>query len=555
MTLAAERRRGQALIRLALAAWVVVCATLVCAAPASAHARLVSTDPAEGAVLDTAPSAITLTFNEQVSLVPASTVLYDAAGAPVPTDGQSVNELVTIEPGEQLGDGTYVLTYRVISADGHPIAGGLSFSVGAPSESVVTPADTGTDRGVLWAQGLAHGATYVGLLLAAGLGVFLAFVVPLAGEVGGVRRVLLRWMRVSAIVAAGGAWLLVPLDVLYQQGLDLGGLTTSLPWTSWLSAGGLMAALVTLGLGLAAVAVAKGAPEARDRWWALLGVSIALGAVALVGHTRSFEPAWLVIGADIAHVIAAAVWLGGLVGLFVTLRRLADRDRDAAAVVARFSTIAGVSLAVVAAAGVLLGWRILGSWSALVSTTYGQLLLAKVAIVAVVSAIGGFNRFRLLADPSRVRRTVRLEAVGLVGVVLLTGFLVNQVPREQANAIVAGSGQGEHSGHGSGMAMMNGEAEGLSVMAHVEPAAIGENTVTIELTTPDGAPLTPYADPVLSLSSDAADLGNRPLTNLGGGEYEATVLIPSPGSWQIQVSVRLDEFTNPIVELDFDVAG
>jgi copper transport protein len=538
------RRRGR-VIRLALAVWVACCLVLL-AAPAGAHASLVSTDPAEGSVLDEAPEVITLTFNEPVTLSAASAVLYDATGDEVPAQARSSDEVVSVVPGEDLADGTYVLSYRVISTDAHPISGSLIFSVGAPSESVVAQDPGGTDPAVRWVHGILQGGTYLALLLAAGLAAFLVLVLPRESSFAGPRATLIKLLRGSAVLAGVGAVLLVPVGALYRQGLGLGDLATRLPWTGWVSEDGLLAALVIAGLATTASVL----PRPAGRWGAreilvLEGIAVALGALALVGHTRSYGPGWLVVGADIAHVVAGAVWFGGLVALAVCLR--GRYDEDGAGLVARFSQVAGLALVVVAVAGVILGWRIVGSWSELVSTPYGRILLAKTALVVLVAAGGAWNRYRLLPAVragAAVRTVVRLEALTLVVVVALTGFLVNQVPRSQVREPRVATGPV------SVMAM----AGDVHVLAHVEPARVGENTIYLHLETAGGSPLESYADPTVSLRSAGLDLGSRPVNPLGAGVYESVVLIPSPGVWELQVSVRLDEFTNPVVSLDVEIA-
>ncbi len=550
--------RGRVAIRLVLALWAALCVVSLAGAPASAHASLISTDPAEGAVIAESPESVSLRFNENVSLADSATILYDATGAEVATESRSTDAVVSVAPTATLTDGTYVLTYRVVSADGHPIAGSLSFSVGAPSETVVTRTDQGTDPGVFWIHGVVQGGAYLALFLAAGLAIFLVLVLPSDLTIEAQRLRLGRFVRWASAVAVLFALLLVPLEILYQQGLDLTGLSTSAPWTGWASGDGLLALLVVLGLGVAILALPSGPPSRGDRWLVLAGSAVALGALAVVGHTRSYGPTWLVVAADVSHVVSGAIWFGGLVGLVVCLRALADRETDAATILARFSTIAGVALAVVAIAGIILGWRIVGSWAGLVNTAYGLILLTKAGAVALIAVVAAWNRYRLLpairrdadgdggrrAAHRRLRTSVMFEAAGLVAVLMLTGFLVNQVPREESAAATNQTAE---------PAMVMAEADGVHVMAHVEPARVGDNTVTIHLETPEGEPLTPFSEPQISLSSESTDLGSRPVEDLGGGMWETEVLIPSPGAWQIQVSVRLDEFTNPVLSLDFDV--
>ena len=111
-----------------------------------AHAELVGTDPEEGAVLEAAPESVTLTFNEPVRLTSQEVVVYDAEGDPVAsTSGASGAEVrVDLADAADLGDGTYVVAWNVLSGDGHPISGALTFSVGAPSASVTAPPEPET---------------------------------------------------------------------------------------------------------------------------------------------------------------------------------------------------------------------------------------------------------------------------------------------------------------------------------------------------------------------------------------------------------------------------
>ena len=196
----------------------------------------------------------------------------------------------------------------------------------------------------------------------------------------------------------------------------------------------------SIGLGLATVLAGRATPSLAGD----LGAALAVWSPALVGHTRAYEPVSLLVLTDALHLSAGAVWLGGLAGLAVVLPSLAGRERDSALVLSRFSTVAAGLLAVLAGAGALLGWRILGSWSGLVDTTYGRLLLVKIAIALVVAAVAAWNRFGLLPRVSdgphearrratyAVRRVVILEGALLVGLLGVTGFLVEQPPRAES---------------------------------------------------------------------------------------------------------------------------
>ncbi len=257
---------------------------------------------------------------------------------------------------------------------------------------------------------------------------------------------------------------------------------------------------------------------------------------------------------DLVHVLAAAVWFGGLVGLALTLTALAKREALAAAALARFSTVAGALLALVVAAGLLLAWRIVGSWSALVATGYGVVLLAKVALVASVASVAGWNRFHLLpavleADgfqdrsgaARRLRQAVRLEAAGLLAVLLLTGFLVNAVPRPVSEPVTGEPGT---------VTALSGD---VRVVAHLEPGRIGENTVVVQVQDLAGEPWEPLSAPVVTVRSEEEVIDGGSGRNADSGTYVATLVIPRPGSWRVQVSIRVSTFTNPVLTLPVTV--
>ena len=177
---------------------LLVAATAVVglAAPASAHATLVSTDPAEGEVLASSPGEVTFTFDEPVQLVPDGLLAFDAAGDEVDVDASASGTEVKGDLPDDLDEGTYVVTWRVVSADGHPIAGSLTFHVGAPSPKVEAPKVAPADPGVVpTVQAVVQGINYAALLVAGGLAAFLAWTVRDLRLPDAVRRRLVRTLR------------------------------------------------------------------------------------------------------------------------------------------------------------------------------------------------------------------------------------------------------------------------------------------------------------------------------------------------------------------------
>lgn len=543
--------------RLALAVLLGVLALLGTAAPAAAHAQLVSTDPSDGALLDTAPSEVTLTFDEPVRLTAQEITVYDADGATVPSSaGTSGTEVVISLEDPSSMRGTHVVGWFVVSADGHPISGSLTFSVGERSESVTEPPPPPTSSRVVTAtQGVLAGLTYLGLLTAAGLVAFAVLLLPASygGEV--LRRRLRRLARAAAGVAALGAVLTVPVAAVYAQGAELPAVLDGLD-LSLVSGELVSAALVVAGLGVAVGLLGERPPPGVRRWAALAGAVLALLGPVVVGHTRAYQPTSLLVVSDAVHLLAGATWLGGLVGLWLSLRALAGRERLAAETLARFSTLAGGVVVAVAATGTILAWRILDGWAPLVTTTYGLLLLVKIGLALVVAGLGAWNRFRLLprvraaaghadrtATAGVVTRTVRVEALVVVVLLAVTGFLVNQSPRPAPVTVPEGR-----------TGVQDGSISDLEVFVLLSPRREGRTTLLVQLQDETGEPVVTDRAPDVQLRTSGLDLGSVPVQPTDAGTWSADVLLPQPGTWEVQVGLRLSRFENPVTTVRFEVA-
>ena len=555
-TVLRARRRGW--LRLLAGGLAGVALALAPAAPATAHASLVKTDPAEGQVLSESPRVARLTFDETVSATAGGVQMYDARGKAVESKASARDTVLTVDVPDTLAEGTYVVSWRVVSADGHPVAGALTFSVGRPSAVVRPPPtpDESSASGVRGALSAAQAIGYLGLFLAAGLVVFAGWLLPALPRLDVLRRRLRLIARGAASVAALTGLMQLPLSGAYQQGLSFADVLDA---SAWSGAGGRELVALAMLVGGLAVAVAPlgGDPlVGRARVIATAGAVVAIASPSVVGHSRAFPPQLLVIATDVLHVAVGAVWLGGLTGLALSLRALAGRSRAAAETLARFSGLAAGLLTLLVASGSLMAWRIIGSWEDLFGTTYGRLLIVKVMIAALAVAIAAWNRFALLPRiigagdrperldaVSEIRRAVAAEASVLVAVLLVTGFLVNQPPR-QAPPVVAPAGTG----------VVTGDlGEDLRVLGTMSPRAVGTNTVTIQLQDLTGEPVEPVRPPTVRVRSSTVDLGNLVLTSTDAGTYRAEVVLPTSGTWRVQVSLRLDEFENPVASLSFRV--
>ncbi len=545
-------------VGLAAAFLLGCCLLLAGASPAAAHARLTGSDPTDGALLARAPTVVTLSFNEPVRLTSQEINVYDAEGQRVPSSARTSDTEVVIELDDPtaMEPGTFVVGWFVVSADGHPISGSLTFSVGERSDGVAAPPAPPTSSEVVIAtQGVVIGAMYVGLLVAAGLAGFVALVLPRSYDGERVRRRIRIIARLAAGVATVAALVSVPAASVYAQGRELSDVISGFDRALVVDES-ISALLVVIGLVLVVATVTDRPPTSHRRMLLLVGAVVALLGPPLVGHTRSYQPSPLLIAADAVHLMAGAAWLGGLLGLVLTLRALAGRDELAATTLARFSTMAAGLLLAVAATGSVLAWQILGSWSAFLDTSYGRLLLVKIGLALLVAALGGWNRFWLLprvramgfADASRavdpVRRSVRAEALLLVALLGVSGFLVNQSPRPAPVEVPAGR-----------TGVQDGALSDLEVLVLMTPRRQGPNTLLIQLQDESGEPVVTRSEPRVQLRSGDLDLGSVPVTSADAGTWAADVLLPRAGVWEVEVGLRVSRFENPVTTVRFEVAA
>jgi copper transport protein len=569
---------------------VLLVAAVALAPAAGAHASLAATEPADGARLDAAPGAVVLRFDQEVGASLGAVRVLDADGSRV--DGGSVTidgTTLRVALDDGLGEGAYVVGWRALSADSHPIRGAFSFTVGdagpVTDGGFAAVLGEGDDRPWEIAGAVARALSYAGALLAAGLAVFL-----LAAHDGGPEGPRLRRrLRQAAGVGAVGVLAALPVQAALATGLGAGALLEAGVAGDVLGEGvGWSTAVVLAGLALLVADAGRRAPVSGA------GAVLATAGFALAGHATSSEPRWLAMAGDVIHVAAGATWIGGLWGLAVVLRRRGPGDEVAAgAVVARTSAVAAVALLAVAVAGSALAWSEVRALSALTGTTYGRLLLAKLAVVAAVAGMGWWNRSRLvpalagaarapapalaavggagatsgpvpdatgaadrhdhaagrddraagrddrataapggLSPGARLRRTVTVEGVALLVAVALTAVLVQVTPARSA----AGLG-GPFS---TTVALGSGTVNVVS-----DPPRPGTGQLHLYVLDEDGrAPALEALE--LRLTLESADVGPLERTPVVAGPGHWILdgrELALAGEWTVEIVARVDAFT------------
>lgn len=356
---------------------------------ASAHARLVGSTPADGAVLSSPPPSLVLSFDDPVSVGPGI-VAVDAAGHPVAGSAPRTKAHVLTIPLRIPGNGSYEVRWSVISDDGHTVTGVVAFTVGtgfAPTHHLAAggggpPAEDVLGRFLLLA----------GLLAAVGATAFLLFVSAVP-RVAGLAAFGFALAAIGAIVERTRA----PGGTRFAHAMDLG----------------LFAGIV--GLLVAAVAVRR--IGAR---FPLLVPALALTiAPPLGGHALDGGVAHVQVVFDVVHLAAAAVWIGGVAGLAVALTTRSAR---------LFSRLAVWSVAVLAVTGLLRAIAELASFGQLFSTGFGRAIVIKSVLFAALLVLAYVARTRLLERRRMLRRSIAGELVLLAGVVVAVAFLTALPP-------------------------------------------------------------------------------------------------------------------------------
>lgn len=554
---------------------------LLTPAQAFAHATLQESVPQRGAVLRAQPEEVVFRFDEAVEGNFGAVRVFDASGRRVDSGdafhpGGSGDE-IAVHLRDDLPDGSYTATYRVVSADAHVVSGGLVFSIGRAGVAGSTVAEllggqrTGpvTDAAFGVARGLQFGAIAVAL--------------------GALAFLLLVWERAAAAVAPGAAatrafarrhralmlWaafvgLFSAAAAVVLQGAEAAGISAfdalrpaivretlgTRFGTVW---GFAVAAWLLVALA-AALALPDGDGAARRDARSHDPIALAAFAPPLVflallpalgGHASVQSPTWLLLPANVVHVVAMSLWAGGLATLLLALpaatRALperGDRSRLLAAVLTRFSPLALAAVIALVASGLVQSVVEVRTVAHLFDTPFGRAVAIKLVLLLGLIALGVVQRRRVLprlravaaaAQPPAaagvlLRRTLRAELLLIVGALAATAALAAYAPSiaQQSGPFDTTTALGP-----------------LQLQVTVDPAAVGANELHVYLLNErDGSQFDGARE--VTLSATQADRGIGPLSipadRAGPGHYVANADLGVPGDWTVRVAVRISDF-------------
>ncbi|HEY0001408.1 MAG TPA: copper resistance protein CopC [Actinoplanes sp.] len=508
------------------------------AGPASAHAALVASDPANQTIVPDAPNRVTLTFSESVQLLSGKIqVLAPDSSRADQGDPTVSGNTLTIPLRSGGPRGTYLVSYRVLSADSHPVGGSLTFSVGAASTPpTATIDDTKVDPVVRALIPVGKYLGYAGLVLLIGPVLVLALLWPQRLSRRGPARLI--WTGIALIT--GSTLLAVWLQVPYSIGttlfdVRLGDLRDVLGSTF----GAVM--LVRLGVICAAalllrpLLIGSGGESKADL--ALLGVLgvAALATWPLTGHPTASPVAGVSVVVDAIHLAAASVWLGGLIMLAGFLLRRAT-EVELGAILPIWSRWAATAVSALILAGVVQALIEVSSVSGLVNSTYGQLILVKVALAAGVLGLAFFSR-RLVRQrtaesaPGGLRRIVLAELAVTAVILGVTSALVQIPPPRTAEAA--------ESGTVSTTVTKTLTSSTMALQVDIFPAAVGNNSIHLYAYTPDNKPLTVVEwTATAALPAKGIEPIEIPLLRLTDFHAVGDIALPQAGEWTIKVTAR-----------------
>jgi copper transport protein len=568
---------------------VAVAAAAMLSAPSAAfaHATLEGTSPPRGATVKREPSAVVFRFDEAVEGNFGAVRVYDAEGARVDQgdafhpNGEGSRLAVHLEPG--LPDGSYTATYRVVSADAHVVSSGFVFSIGeagrAPQETVaelVAGGDSGSATEI--GMGIARGLQYAALAVALGALVFLLLAWwPARRLVSGTGE---RWARASlafeqrlrvVLLIAAFAGAISAAAAIVLEAAQAAGIAASSALDSTILREELGTRFGTV-WGIAALAwvlLELGVVPAlrRPAPWRVAPLFVPLAFIALEpalsGHPSTQSPVALLFPANVLHVAAMSIWVGGLASLVLVLpaatRELEapERSRLIAATLARFSPVALLCVAVILLTGIGQAYAYVRHFDNLLDTAYGRAVLIKFVLLAgLLIPLGAYNRYRSVPRLERIarggeapgraglllRRALRSEVALVVIVLGVTAALAGYAP---ATAVQPGP-------FSSSAALGPAELE-----VTVDPARVGSNQVHLYLfDAKSGAQLTRIKE--LDVSATLPDKSIGPLRlepqRAGPGHYTVQgAPLNVAGDWDLDVTMRVSAFDQYTTQIEVPI--
>ena len=540
--------RTEMLLRKLLArlAFVVV-ALLTVLAPAqlvSAHAILLTSEPAPSAVLDQSPTEIALFFNEFVDTVFGKVRILDSSGNDIQTVKpvrDASNKSVVRAPISPLEPGTYVVIWRVASADSHPVQGSFTFQIGNTSTDV-----SGISNGqVLERHGLAslfdviRWVTYLGVVL-------------LIGGIGLLQAVRTDRLSPRSTLALMGGWAFAALGTLegliaygphisgykIYKAVDLSLLSETLTTQYGKMQ---LARLVLLGIIGALIAVI----QFRGTWWWKIGAWASLVGITLTlsssGHPVATNPVALSVGLDMLHMLAVSLWVGPL--LIIVYDRnmwLANDESTSKPSLRWFSRTAGFAVPVIVVTGLIQSWLMMDGFGQILESRYGRTLIVKACLVIVLIALGGVSRVAMQQKSSgSLRQSMGIEVLFAIIILTITSALVAMPQKGTIEPAPLSS------------TIFQGQ---MIVELSLTSARVGQSEVHVVIARADGT-FVQIDSATARMSMPSRNIPNGPivLVETGSNHFSGVTEFAYSGEWVVEILVKETASSTTLFKIAVDI--
>jgi copper transport protein len=501
---------------------------------AQAHATLLSSLPADGAMVASAPSIVTLKFNEPV--MPAIVRLIAPDGMAITLPNEASGETLEFKL-PALGIGTHVLSWRVTSADGHPVGGSLLFSVGRAS--IPVNAATQTSASIITATAFARLALYIGLFFGVGGVFFRLWIVELPLSA----LPLVRWslrLGLAAVVPALG---LQGLDLL---GAPFANIADGATWraaaeTSLAATLALAAVAMLIALAILLVPVS----HAIARYATLAAFGLGAAAFAASGHASNAPPQWFMRPTIWLHTACVALWAGSLWPLYHLLR-----EKNGRPAIARFTDFVPMPFLALLASGFALAVVQIDRLEDLPSSGYGKIFIAKMLLVVALLVVAGQNRLVLTPAlisgdrraPERLGRSILAEIVLVLAIFTLV-TLWRFMPPPRVMAVTEPVFVHIH------------DRRAMADLT-LTPGRAGPLSATINLMRDDFTRL-PAKEVELAFSNPSAGvepISRQALQGADGLWRTDEIILPVAGRWETEIRVLVNDFERLVLDAPVLVA-
>ncbi|KXG10650.1 Copper transport protein YcnJ [Anoxybacillus sp. P3H1B] len=518
-----------------------------------AHAYIVRSTPSENETLARAPSMIRIEFNEEIQDHFYSLKLINEAGQSITLNQVRIDKnhpkILEANLPNALSQGTYMIQWRVVSSDGHPVKGTIPFQIGqgGKTETSILPKTKNylPQLDMVWIRWL----FYVSSSLFVGMLFFKQIVEPKQETFSfSFRYNALYWLAYIgmslSILLSLPLQITVEADVPWSKAWSVSFIKKMITDSSfgsvWLIQIACLGLLLITG---SAITYFHQRQEKRLKRWVSLSFIIGMGLLftkSLLGHTAASPHRMISVLIDFLHLLAASLWLGSLcmIAIILPLELLAKKEKDWHrywAAIKRFSYWGAIFACGVMMTGAYMSLQQVPTFSALLSTMYGKFLMGKVMLLMMMLLLASIHIWARKKGRKLGLSIWGEWGIGII-VLLLAAVLTNLPPATAA----------------PGPFQQTKEVHGYTIVLKVTPNILGTNHFTIHIKNQKGQPVQDIEQVTVTLASKEMDMGENVLQVRGNqsGTYQIQGMISMAGRWNIHIHALTTSLQS--IDADFE---